>query len=51
MTEISEYVQEMQDKNYDFLPKRYDEFIDRNLGNRDVQLQMIKIEDFLQEPT
>ncbi len=33
MTEISEYVQEMQDKNYDYLPKRYDEFIERNIGN------------------
>lgn len=41
----------METKNADFLPKRYDEFIDRNFRNQDMSIEMIRIDDFLEEPT
>lgn len=51
MTELSEYVKEIEEKNVDYLPKRYDEFIERNLSSRDFDLEKIKIDEFLEEPT
>lgn len=36
--ELSQYVQDIQQKNVEYLPKRYNEFIESNLNNKDVDL-------------
>lgn len=50
MTQISDFVSEVEERNLDYLPERYDQFIDRNMENRDFDMQKINFNDFLEEP-
>lgn len=50
MTEISDFVQEMEDKNSNYMPAWYDEFIDKNSTSKDIDIDKIQIGDYLNQP-
>ena len=53
-TQLSNYVDDVESRNMEYFPDRYDAFLQDNLsrvrGDMDVDIQGVNIQDFMDEP-